>query len=215
MREPWLAGAGTGRWSPTASMATARSGPLAARLPDGRVLVAGGFTFEAGTLADAEVYDPVSEAWSPIQSRMSAPRGAPSATATVLPGGGILVVGGWDRPRGCLARADYFDPALGAWRAASRMSVGRCFHAAVLTADGSVLVAGGVSGDNEPALSSAELYDPVANSWVRTADMAEAREAPAAALLTSGDVLLAGGVKPGVGVSRGSELFHPVGRPPR
>jgi len=85
----------------------------------------------------------------------------------------------------------------------------------VLTASRSVLVAGGLSSLQGPAMASAELYDPATNTWARTAGMTEAREAPAAALLPSGDVLLAGGMNPGAGVSRGSELFHPVERPPR
>jgi N-acetylneuraminic acid mutarotase len=133
---------------------------------------------------------------------------------TLLANGRILVVGGLDGD-GCLASAEYYDPVVGAWRSAGSMSVGRCFHSAVLTASGSVLVAGGLSSLQGPALASAELYDPATNTWARTAGMTEAREAPAAALLPSGDVLLAGGMNPGAGVSRGSELFHPVGRPPR
>jgi hypothetical protein len=203
----------TGRWSATASMAIGRYGPLAARLPDGRVLVAGGFTHEAGALATAEIYDPATGLWS-AGARMSAARAAPSATVTLLANGRILVVGGLGGD-GCRASAEYYDPVVGAWRSAGSMSVGRCFHAAVLTASGSVLVAGGLSSLQGPALASAELYDPATNTWARTAGMTEAREAPAAALLPSGDVLLAGGMNPGAGVSRGSELFHPVGRPPR
>lgn len=100
------------------------------------------------------------------------------------------------------------------------MSVARCFHAATLTASGSVLVAGGVFEERGPALSSAELYDPVSNTWTQAADMTEARQAPAAALLPSGEVLVAGGMDPrhpnaNAVVSNSSELFHPVGRPPR
>jgi hypothetical protein len=202
----------TGRWSPTASMATARYGPLAARLPDGRVLVAGGSS-ESGLLGSVEVYDPATGRWSAVAG-MSAARQASATTVTLLANGRILVVGGIDGD-GCLATAEYYDPVVGAWHSAGSMSVGRCFHSAALTASGSVLVAGGVSSLQGPALASAELYDPATNSWARTADMSEAREASAAVLLASGDVLVAGGMNPGAGVSSGSELFHPVGRPPR
>jgi len=38
----------TGTWSPTGSMAIAREGTSATRLPDGRVLVAGGTTDVSG-----------------------------------------------------------------------------------------------------------------------------------------------------------------------
>src|SRR6266581_4819555 len=52
-------------WSPTGSMATARYYHTATPLPDGRVLVAGGYGGSFGILASAEIYDPASGTWSP------------------------------------------------------------------------------------------------------------------------------------------------------
>jgi hypothetical protein len=52
-----------GTWSPTGSLNTAREGHTANLLPGGKVLVAGGvagFT----PLASAELYDPVTGAWT-------------------------------------------------------------------------------------------------------------------------------------------------------
>ena len=49
---------GTGTWSPTGSMNTARLDHTATRLSDGRVLVTGGRD-DSGELASAEIYDPV------------------------------------------------------------------------------------------------------------------------------------------------------------
>src|SRR5436190_1875396 len=51
-------------WTPTGSMATARFWHTATPLPDGRVLVAGGYG-SSGFLASAEIYDPASGTWSP------------------------------------------------------------------------------------------------------------------------------------------------------
>ena len=48
----------TGTISPTGSMSTARSGPTAVLLPDGRVLVAGGMGIGDKALASAELYQP-------------------------------------------------------------------------------------------------------------------------------------------------------------
>src|SRR2546427_3553622 len=55
-------------WTPTGSMATARYYHSATRLPDGRVLVAAGYTVFAGSTASAEIYDPSSGTWSPTGS---------------------------------------------------------------------------------------------------------------------------------------------------
>jgi hypothetical protein len=73
----------------TGSLATARLEHTATLLPNGKVLVAGGYT---GTtyLASAELYDPASGTWTATGSLVTA-RGI--HTATLLPNGKVLVVG--------------------------------------------------------------------------------------------------------------------------
>src|SRR5207237_8985022 len=105
--------------SPTGSMAAARYSHTAPRLPDGRVLVAGGFnTFTF--LASAEIYDPTSGTWSPTGS-MAAARY--DHTATLLPDGRVLVAGGY---RSGYLRSDEggVGPDWGRWCPA-RGSAGR------------------------------------------------------------------------------------------
>ena len=53
-------------WSPTGSMSTARSDHTATLLPDGRVLVSGGYGQRLGS---AEIYDPALGTWSLTGSR--------------------------------------------------------------------------------------------------------------------------------------------------
>ena len=57
-----------GIWTQTARMGEARGGQVAARLPNGRVLVTGGSSrpqgFQAYPLSSAELYDPASGKWS-------------------------------------------------------------------------------------------------------------------------------------------------------
>jgi Kelch motif len=54
----------TEAFSATGSMTTARAGAVAAPLPDGRVLIAGGFD-SGNELSSAEVYDPSTGTFSP------------------------------------------------------------------------------------------------------------------------------------------------------
>jgi len=82
------------------------------------------------------------------------------------------------------------------WSSTGSMSVGRSGHTATLLANGTVLVAGGSSGeccDSRTALTSAEIYDPASGTWSRTGSMAVARSSHTATLLTNGKVLVAGG----------------------
>jgi hypothetical protein len=73
-------------------------------------------------------------------------------TATLLPDGTVLVVGGV--PNDPL-RAELYDPRTRTWAAAPDTGVGRQYGTATLLSNGRVLVAGGRGGT-----ASAELYDP-------------------------------------------------------
>jgi len=127
-------------------------------------------------------------------------------TATLLPNGKVLVVGGTVAG----TTAELFDPAANTWAATTGPSNVRVAHTATLLASGKVLVVGGfnsVSG----ALSSAELYDPVSDSWSSTGSLASARSHHTATLLASGKVLVVGGSS---GVAGGylasAELYDPA-----
>src|SRR5262249_3223989 len=58
-----LSAPANGKWTSTGSLATARSLHTATLLPDGRVLVAGGYNFLT-PLASCEIYDPASGTWT-------------------------------------------------------------------------------------------------------------------------------------------------------
>ena len=114
---PTVVPARAASWTATGSMLTPREGHTATLLPDGKVLVTGGFTRTIGNpngmpLPSAEIYDPGSRSWSATGS-MSAAR--ENHTATLMPDGKVLVVGGFtvtsDNPYGStLASAELYDP---------------------------------------------------------------------------------------------------------
>jgi N-acetylneuraminic acid mutarotase len=89
-------------WTRAASMKSPRSLAAVVRLPDGRVLAAGGmidFRSDSAKITDsAEVYDPKSNTWTSV-SPMPQPRflgGAALSGADVLVAGGMI--------------SDHFDP---------------------------------------------------------------------------------------------------------
>lgn len=180
---------GSGKWSPTGSLATARGGHTATLLPDGKVLVAGGdASLGSGggpMLASAELYDPGSGRWTATGS-MAEARGAFAATR--LPDGRVLVVGGRYAAVAIdgLASAELYDPISGQWTATGSMAQARQNgQTATLLLDGTVLVVG---GDDT---RSAELYDPSGRRWTATASMLAA-SGGRATLLPDGRVLVVG-----------------------
>lgn len=187
----------TDSFSATGSMAAAREEHTATRLPDGRVLVAGGAN-ATGLLASAEIYDPVTGTWDSTGPLVT-PRGG--HIAVLLQNGRVLIAGGRNSSGAALASAELFDPATGAWSVTGAMSEARRFHTATLLPNGRVLVVGGATDENGTgALESAEMYQSTTGSWSQAGLLTHARGLHTATLI-SDTIVFFGGVANGAFVS--------------
>jgi N-acetylneuraminic acid mutarotase len=164
----------TGAWRMTGSPSALREAGTDTALPDGSVLAAGGFLWTTDQysqitysvpLRSSESYDP-DGTWRPADDLNEA---RSSHTATLVPGGRVLIAGGGgfqEPPLGAyraLRSAELYDPTTAAWSYTSFLNVARMRHTATLLDDRSVLVVGGVGGDSSSGyalLRSAELYLP-------------------------------------------------------
>jgi hypothetical protein len=130
----------------------------ATALPNGRVIVAGG---NVGYLPSnlTEIYDPVSNAWSP-GGNLNTKRSQQSTI--LLRTGKALVAEGYSYTRPYyfnVASCELYDPATNSWTVTGDMTAARDSFALVLLRNGQVLAAGGLS-DNSAIVSSAEIYAP-------------------------------------------------------
>ena len=195
----------TRTYANAASLSIGRTGHTATALPDGRVVVVGGYTqLGNASLASVEIYDPVTDSWktaAPLQ------HGRAGHAAVLMGGGKVMVVGGAAyapvgiSPHGSAAATlppEIYDPATDTWTTAAMPRFDRPVHpTATLLRSGRVLVVGGQYMWNSPdeATERSEVYNPVSNTWYDVAidPRFVARQDHTATLLDDGMVLVAGG----------------------
>jgi N-acetylneuraminic acid mutarotase len=115
-------------------------------------------------------------------------------TATLLPNGSVLSVGGESSAGGFGSPAELYDPVADKWSLSANITAPRTYHTATLLSNGKVIVAGGLdTTQGVNAIASVEIYDPAADKWSAAATMSTARQAHTATALQNGKVLVAGG----------------------
>jgi hypothetical protein len=154
-------------WTKTGLMSVARTGPSAATLPDGRVLVAGGYfhvdpfgTFQSEPDAVLAAYQPVAD------------EGSQSTDAALFD----IDMGS---AGAALATAELFDPATGVWTPTRPMNYARYGAPAVTLSDGRVLIVGSRAetpngfgvGVDPHAFGTAEIYDPATGRFTLTGEL--------------------------------------------
>lgn len=161
-------------------------------MPDGRVLVAGGFDF-AKNLAhkSSDLIDPESSAVAPGPALAT---GRNFGAAVALGDGALVVLGGFHPRLGSLQDVELLAAGAGAFTVGkSAMTEAREAHTATLLEDGRVLVAGGLDAQGFRFRASADAYDPSTGRFAKTGAMTAPRAFHAAVRLASGDVLVVGG----------------------
>ncbi len=195
----------------TTTMAESRSFPMAAPLPDGRILIAGGYG--GGAKSSAEVFDPSNETFTKLEGAgRQLPQAIWAGVAAPLPDGRALIAGGFTGSS-YSAAASVFDPNTDQFTSLpASMQVPRTNAAATTLADGEVLIAGGYNSSGN-YLSSAELYDPATETFSALAgsggQMRASRYGPTATRLADGRVLIVGGENAS-GTETSAEVFDPT-----
>lgn len=194
-----------------------RSFTLATALLDGGALLTGGS--RGFSLFDStERFDPTTGHWSNAASMSTTRVGH---TATRLPDGRVLVVGGLTCCKVTadtvsafgLDTAEIYDPDTDQFTLTGSLAAARGFHTATLLSDGRVLIAGGQFGtDTNPSPTSAEIYDPATGEFTPAGSLQVARGFHTAVQLTDGRVLVVGGTAaalPFVGI-QSTEIYDPA-----
>jgi hypothetical protein len=210
----------------SSTMSTKRYGPAAATT-NGKVLVAGGATNVGfgGTASTkiVDLFDPTKPNGGAFTA-LPGPGGMLSSTryfpfAAPLPGGKVLIGGGFNEGGNNLASASIYDPGTGAITdlptgpqttgPETQLHEARYGAWAAPLADGRVLIGGGKG--TAGTLRSAEIFDPATNDFTTVPQMMEApRYLAAAAPLPDGRVLIAGGSDAANQPQATVEIYNPT-----
>lgn len=169
-----------GTWTPTASMPYPADTFAAVLLTNGTVLVCGGSDAADGIYyeTNAAIYNPVTQTWTNTAPLHEARSGH---TATRLPNGKVLVVGGNGDNT-----AEIYDPVAKTWSFVADLNDGWYQPNTILLTNGQVMVLG--DGNND-----VEIYDPAADTWTYADSLPVAGNLQTATVLAGGQVVVTGG----------------------
>jgi N-acetylneuraminic acid mutarotase len=157
----------SGTWAVTGTLSLPRFNNSITRLPNGKVLLAGGYA-AVGTIATADLFDPTTGSFS-LTGSLATARAATGGSgdngdSPLLQNGQVLFAGGYTSAGSILGNTELYNPASGTWTTTGSLTTARAFDTATLLPDGHVLVVGGYTNGSIP-LASTELYTPPAVSW--------------------------------------------------
>lgn len=194
-----------GQWVTCPSMSVRRAGCAAALLPDGRIIVIGGYDeggIVRGLLSSCEIFDPVSQTWDTSVNPLQRSRWGHGCACL---GGLVYVVGGCSlRPgapphdafmetlRGC----EVYDPQVGTWSTCADLCMARAGSRVVTLGDRYLAAVGGcddVFGRAE-MLPTVELFDITVGHWnLLNVQLSTPRTTAAVAAIDDRRILVIGG----------------------
>jgi hypothetical protein len=181
---------GSGQFSATGDLVEARGWHTATLLPStNEVLIVGGADPALGLHTpknSAELYNPQTGAFRFTKGSLTHARSR--HTATLLPNGKVLIVGG----TGMLPYAEVYDPASETFSLAGNLAIGRTNHAATQLNDGRVLIAGGYEYGGT-ANQCEEVFNVTTNTFSPVAPIQKTVYGLTLSTLLSGKVLAVGG----------------------
>jgi len=210
----------TDGWTPTANLRTPRAAHSAILRPDGKVLLAGGISWDPVIIigwlptvrSSCDLYDPVTNAMV-AGPAMVGPRSfvAPLELGNDkwLLAGGIAALS-LTNPGTATAAAEIYDAVANTWTPTGAMANPRAFHSGWALGNGEFLLAGGAAGTillPVPAADS-ERFSLQSGSFAPGPSLTIPRAAPAMIRTSLGQIHLFGGGSTNNTITNTTEFYY-------
>jgi N-acetylneuraminic acid mutarotase len=210
----------TDTWTPAANLRTPRAGHVAIQRPDGRILLAGGISWDnviiIGWLptvrANCDLYDPIADtmvAGPSMQTARSMVDPLDLGGNRWLLAGGIssLTLTNLGTPT---TAAEIYDAVANTWTPVGAMATARGNHKSWALGGGRFLLTGGANGNilNPVPLASTEVFSTATNAFTPGPAMNTARAGAAMFATPQGQVQLFGGGTTGGTISNSTEWYY-------
>ncbi len=197
----------TGLWSSAASIGSRRLAPSLDTLPNGKVLVSGGFEvtvlfgipIPTGAIKTCQLYTYGTNSWAAAAAMPNA-RAVHSLNSIVLTDGKLLVTGGATSgpdltQATAIAKADLYDPIANNWTPLADMRTPRTGHTVTRISNGDVVVIGGASGTMTAPTSLAEVdrFVLASRTWAPLPNLQTTRAGHGAFVTPDGLLVVFGG----------------------
>lgn len=206
-------------WTALPNMSTPRAAHMAVLRPDGKVLLAGGISWDSVIIigwlpamrSSCELFNPATNTFGSAPA-MATPRSLIEPVALGndrwLFAGGITALT-LTNPGTPTANAEIYDAVAGTWTAVNPLAHARGYHKSWPLGGGQFLITGGADGTvlAPNPLSSTEIFSTATNAFTPGPSLTAARAAPAMLRTPQGQVLLGGGSTTGGGVTTSTEWY--------
>lgn len=209
-------------WTTAAAMTVPRAAHMAMQRPDGKILLAGGISWNPNIIfgwlptvrSSCDLYDPATNSMASGPS-MSASRALTNPVA--IAADKWLVAGGMNglsiipfNAGNPTAAAEIYDATANTWTTVGSLNTARANHSAWAIGNGRFILAGGGSGDilAPTPLPDSEIFDTATNAFSPGPVMSSGRAGAAIFRAPHGQVHLLGGAATNTSITTTTEWYY-------
>lgn len=186
-------------WSTAADLLYIQSGSSSLKMPDGKILITGGYSSNGVISNKCEIYDPVLNKWAEIDSLNALRAGH---AINLLQDGKVIVIGGAPLPGYTSNSCELYNPVLNSWTEVASLNEKRSNVASYELPNNNLIVI-----ENSGYSRTVEVYN-ANNNWIYGGERKYYNNTGASTKLNDGRIIIVGNSNYGSSIAN-VEIYYP------